>query len=136
MAYQAIYFRDRHGRTPVSETLDTLDPTCQESVDWQISLLNDLSDARPLLPYPHSSALKGDKYRAFRELRCHCGRQHHRIIYRRSGRFLILLHIVLHKEGEIPEQDKRIALDRWHDFVARMDARPRAKPRAMGKDAP
>lgn len=84
---------------------------------------------------PHSSALKGEKYRAFRELRCDCGKQHHRIIFRRSDRFFILLHIILHKEGEIPEQDKRVALDRWNDFVARMDANPTARPRAMGNDA-
>lgn len=44
--------------------------------------------------------------------------------------------MILNKEGEILEQDKKIALDRWNDFIARMDAVPVAKPRAMGKDAP
>jgi hypothetical protein len=44
--------------------------------------------------------------------------------------------MVINKKGEIPEQDKKIALERWEDFVARMDAVPSAKPRAMGKDAP
>lgn len=121
---------------PVGDAIDALRPSCQDSVDWQISLLNDLSDTRPHLGYPHSSALKGARYRAFRELRCDCGKQHHRIIFRRSDRFLILLHIVLDKEGAVPEQDKKIALDRWDDFTARMDAIPTAEPRAMGKDAP
>ena len=135
MAYQAIYYRDRNGGQPVSDVIDTLATSCQESVDWQISLLNDLSDERPHLPFPHSSALKGKRYRAFRELRCDCGKQHHRIIYRRSHRFLILLHMILDKAGEIAEQDKEIALQRWDDFTARMDANPTAKPRAMGQDA-
>ena len=93
-------------------------------------------DARPHLGDPHSSALRGEKYRTFRELRCDCGKQHHRIIFRRSDRFFILLHMILNKEGEIPEQDKQIARERWDDFVARMDATPTAKPRAMGNDAP
>ncbi len=136
VSYQAIYYRDRAGRMPVSDAIDRLGPSCQDSVDWQISLLNDLSDKRPHLGDPHSSALKGARYRAFRELRCDCGKQHHRIIFRRSARFFILLHIILNKEGELSEQDKRIALDRWKDFIARMDAVPTAKPRAMGKDAP
>ena len=136
MSYQAVYYRDRGGRMPVSDTIDSLSPSCQDSVDWQISLLNDLSDARPHLGDPHSSALRGEKYRTFRELRCDCGKQHHRIIFRRSDRFFILLHMILNKEGEIPEQDKQIARERWDDFVARMDATPTAKPRAMGNDAP
>jgi hypothetical protein len=136
VSYQAIYYRDRAGRMPVSDAIDRLGPNCQDSVDWQIGLLNDLSDARPHLGDPHSSGLKGERYRAFRELRCDCGKQHHRVIFRRSGRFFVLLHIILNKEGEIAEQDKKIALERWHDFIARMDAVPTAKPRPMGKDAP
>ena len=47
MSYQAIYYRDRAGKTPVSDAIDRLGPSCQDSMDWQISLLNDLSDERP-----------------------------------------------------------------------------------------
>ena len=119
---------------PVSDYIDALDATCQDSVDWKIGLLNQLSDSNPELPFPHSSALKGPRYRAFRELRAHCGRTHHRILFRRSGRFIILLH-ALRKTGEVSEGDKAIALERWEDFTARMDAIPRADPRAMGHDA-
>lgn len=136
MTYQAIYYRDRNSIEPVSQAIDRLDDECQESIDWDIDLLNGLSDARPNLPYPHSSQLKGTDYRAFRELIADCGRTHYRIIFRRSRRFFILLHF-LHKDtGEVPEPDKKIALERWIDFTTRMDAPVRKPPRAMGRDAP
>ena len=99
MSYQAIHYRDRDGREPVNEVIDTLDESCQDSIDWTIRLLNRLTDANPNLPYPHSSALKGDKYRAFRELRTACGGTLYRIIFRRSDRFFILLHILHKKTG-------------------------------------
>jgi len=105
-------------------------------VDWMIGLLNALSDANPHLGYPHSSQIRGKDFREFRELRADCGRTHHRILFRRSGRLFILLHIVVNKRGELPAADKQIALDRWRDFVARMDAKPRGNPRAIGHDAP
>jgi len=136
VGYQAVFYRDPQGRMPVSVAIDRLGPTCQDSVDWQIGLLNELHDERPHLPFPHSSALKGKSFAGLRELRCHCGKRHHRIIYRRSGRFFILLHMILDKEGAIPEQDKSIAIRRWDDFKQRMDAKPTGTPRAMGSDAP
>lgn len=134
--FQAVYYRDPHGNMPVSDAIDTLAPACQESVDWTISLLNDLHEGRPHLPFPYSSALKGVPFRAFRELRCECGRRHHRVIFRRSRQLLVLLHIVLNKAAEIPEADMYIALDRWNDFIRRMDEIPRTPPRAAGTDAP
>ncbi len=103
---------------------------------WKIALLNALDNAAPELAFPHASALMGARYRGLRELRAHCGKQHHRIIFRRSDRFFILLHIILDKEDEILEHDKEIGLRRWNDYKGRMDAIPTARPRAMGKDAP
>ena len=88
MPYQAVYYRDSDGNEPVTRAIDRLPVECQDSVDWSIGLLNSLSDARPGLPHPYSSALKGGKYRAFRELRASCGGTHYRIIFRRSHRFL------------------------------------------------
>ncbi len=136
LSYQAVYYRDPQGHEPVNDTIRSLVAKCQDSVDDKISLLNMCDDKRPHLPFPHTSALRGTGYGELRELRCDCGKQHHRIIYGRSDRFLILLHMIPGKTGKIPEQDKRIALRRWGDFKARMDAEPTAKPRAMGADAP
>lgn len=44
-------------------------------------------------------------------------------------------------EGELrgarlPEAETAIARQRWRDFKARMDAKPRTPPRAAGHDAP
>ena len=136
VTYQAKYYRDAEGYEPVSDFIDAMEESCQDSVDWKIGLLNKLSDSNPNLPFPHSSALKGNKYRAFRELRADCGNTHYRLIFCRSGRFFILLHILYKNTGEISEGDKDIALARWEDFKARMDATPRRPPRAMGHDAP
>jgi phage-related protein len=71
-----------------------------------------------------------------RELRCHYGRDLYRILYRRSGRLLILLHMFAKRSTKIPEREIRVAEQRWSDFRARMDATKRAPPRAIGHDAP
>jgi phage-related protein len=136
MPYQAVYYRDSDGNEPVNQAIDRLPDECQDSVDWSIGLLNSLSDARPGLPHPYSSALKGGKYRAFRELRTSCGGTHYRIIFRRSHRFLILLHFFRKDTDQVPEAEKKLALERWLDFTSRMDAPVRNPPRAMGRDAP
>jgi hypothetical protein len=136
VSYQAIYYRDSAGHEPVSEAIDTLDGACQDSIDHCIGLLNRLDDSNPELAFPYSSAIRTPKYRAFRELRPSCGRTHHRIIFRRSDDFFILLHVILNKTNDIPETDLEIASERWDDFKARMDAVPRKRPRAMGHDAP
>ncbi len=136
MTYQAIYYRDAERHEPVNDYIEMMDESCQEGVDWKIALLNRLSDSNPNLPFPHSSQLKGERYRAFRELRADCGNAHYRVIFRRSDRFFILLYILSKNTGEIPEEDKKVALERWKDFKARMDANPRRPPRAMGHDAP
>ena len=136
MAYQVIYYRDSKGIEPVNNTIDSLNACCQVSADWYINLLNRLDDKDPTLGDPDSSALKGRDYRGFRELRVECEHRHHRIIYRRSRRFWILLHMIPNKTIEIPEGDKALALARWRDFVDRMNSVPRANPRAMGHDAP
>jgi len=135
VTYQAVYYRDRAGREPVNEFIDGLEPSCQDQLDWYIDLLNGLTDSSPELAFPYSSALKGARYRAFRELRASCGRRRYRVLFRRSGRLLILLHAFAKDTGDVPEREKEIALARWHDFKARMDAIPRGHPRAIGHDA-
>jgi phage-related protein len=86
----------------------------------------------PHLPFPHSSQVEGE----LRELRCHYGRNHYRILYRRSERLLVLLHVFEKRSAKIPEREIRTARERWEDFKARMDAEQRRPPRAAGHDAP
>jgi phage-related protein len=136
VSYQAVYYRDSNGREPVNDFIDGVGPACQDSIDWYIDLLNGLSDSNPERPFPHSSALKGASYRAFRELRPSCGRVAYRILFRRSGRFFLLLHAFEKRSREVHEREMEVALNRWNDFKARMDSIPRGDPRAIGHDAP
>jgi len=130
--FHAVYYRDRAGREPVREFIDALDEEAQAAVENQIDRLNLLSDELPHLPFPHSSQVEGE----LRELRCHYGRQHYRVLYRRSERLVVLLHVFSKRTAKIPEREIRIARERWGDFKERMDAERRVPPRAAGHDAP
>ncbi len=130
--FQAVYYRDASGRESVREFIDALDDDAQAAIDRQIDRLNLLSDAMPHLPFPHSSQVEGE----LRELRCHYGRELYRVLYRRSGQFVVLLHVFAKRSAKIGEREIRVADERWHDFKARMDAPRRVPPRAVGHDAP
>ena len=123
----AVYYRAPDSSEPVRDFLDALDDEVSATLALQIDRLNMLSDELPHLPFPHSSQVDGE----LRELRCHYGRQLYRVLYRRSDRLLVLLHIFAKRTAKITT-----ATDRWEDFKARMDAAPRRPPRAAGHDAP
>ena len=63
-----------------------------------------------------------------RELRCHYGRSLYRVLYRRSGNFVILLHALSKTTAKIPASDIEIANGRFADFKQRMEALPRKRP--------
>jgi phage-related protein len=84
------------------------------------------------LPFPHSSQIEGD----LRELRCHYGRELYRILYRRSRKLIVLLHIFRKDTGKLPQAEIDIADGRWRDFRERMETPRRQPPRAAGRDAP
>jgi phage-related protein len=132
MSFQAVFYRDGSGREPVREFLESLEDDSQAAIEHQVGRLNLLSDTTPHLPFPHSSQVDGE----LRELRCHYGRELYRILYRRSERLLVLLHIFAKRSAKIDQRDVRIAQERWEDFRTRMDAQPRVPPRAAGHDAP
>ncbi len=132
MYFQAVFYRDPAGHEPVREFIDGLDEDEQAGLDNQIDRLNLLSDELPHLPFPHSSQVDGE----LRELRCHYGRDLYRVLYRRSERLIVLLHVFAKRSAKIPERDIQIARERWDDFKARMNADPRVPPRAAGRDAP
>ena len=54
----------------------------------------------------------------------------------RSGNLLVLLHAFEKDTGSIADADIELAKKRMSDFKRRMDAKPRRRPRAAGKDAP
>lgn len=131
-SFQAVFYRDRAGHEPVREVIDALGDETQSALYRQIDRLNLLSDAVPHLPYPHSSQVDGE----LRELRCHYGKDLYRVLYRRSERLLVLLHVFAKRSAKIDPRDISTAHDRWEDFKVRMDAPRRTPPRAAGGDAP
>lgn len=131
-ALQAVYFRAADGTEPVRHFVTRLDAKRQAALLNQIGRLNLLSDQMPHLPFPHSSRVDGE----LRELRCHFGSEHYRVLYRRSERLLVLLHAFRKTSAKLPEADVALARQRWEDFKRRMEARPRRRPRAAGHDAP
>lgn len=130
--FHAVYYRAPDGTEPVRDFLDALSDEVAASLALQIERLNMLSDDLPHLPFPHSSQVDGE----LRELRCHHGRQLFRVLYRRSGSLLVLLHVFSKRTAKIPASEIKIADERWDDFKKRMDANPRRPPRAAGHDAP
>ncbi len=130
---QAVYYRGPDGSQPVSDLIDDLEVTHQVAIDNRIERLNVLTSRKnPLCSFPDSSQAKGE----LRELRCHYGRAHYRVLYRQSGGFFLLLHIFRKTSREIPPREIVIAEKRWDDFKLRMDAAKRKPPRAIGRDAP
>ncbi len=149
MPTQSVYYRAPDGVEPVAEFLDRefpleprkKNPTVREleaaatkrmTIDLQIDRLNGLANDDPPLPFPHTSQIDGH----LRELRCHYGRAHYRILYRRSGNLFVLLHVIRKTSKAVPRSEIEIAKQRWQDFKDRMEARPRKPPRAAGEDAP
>jgi len=130
--FQAAYYRATDGTEPVFDFIASFDGRRRAAFLRQIDRLNGLSDAMPHLPFPHSSQVEGE----LRELRCHMGSEHYRVLYRRSGRLIVLLHAFRKATGKLPPAEIKIAQSRWADFKERMDAKPRKLPRAVGHDVP
>lgn len=129
---QAVYYRASDGTEPVNDFIDHLSVKRQVALDNQIDRLNTLTPAEPHLPFPHSSQIDGE----LRELRCHFGREHYRIFYRRSVNLIVLIHAFRKDTGSVPLGEIEIAAQRWNDFKRRMDTPHRRPPRAAGRDAP
>lgn len=131
-----MYYRDRAGREPVNAFLDALlttNPRATAKIDDYVAeYLNDRDPSAPPPEHPISSQVEGD----LRELRVRFAKTRYRILYRRSGQLVILLHIFEKNTDKLPAGERALAVKRFDDFKARMDAQPRRPPRAAGRDAP
>jgi len=131
-----VYYRDRAGREPVNAFLDALlttNPRATAKIDDYVAeYLNDRDPSAPPPEHPISSQVEGD----LRELRVRFAKTRYRILYRRSGQLVILLHIFEKNTDKLPARERALAVNRFDDFKARMDAQPRRPPRAAGRDAP
>lgn len=129
---QAIY-RDKPGSEPANEFIEALPAKRAVKIDDYVEEhLNGQTLDAPPPEFPISSQIEGE----LRELRIRFANTRYRILYRRSGNLMVLLHAFEKDTGAVPASEKALAKRRMADFKQRMDARLRKPPRAAGKDAP
>jgi phage-related protein len=133
---QAVYYRDKAGKEPVNAFLGALaatNPRAAAKVDEYVEeYLNDKDASAPPPEHPISSQVDGE----LRELRVRFAKTRYRVLYRRSGLLVVLLHIFEKNTDKLPARERELAIKRFADFKARMGAEPRRRPRAAGHDAP
>ena len=133
---QAVYYPDKAGKEPVNSFLDALaatNPRAAAKVDDYVEeYLNDKDASAPPPEHPISSQVDGE----LRELRVRFARTRYRVLYRRSGLLVVLLHMFEKDTDKLPARERELAVKRFADFKARMAAEPRRRPRAAGHDAP
>jgi phage-related protein len=133
---QAVYYRDPKGRQPVNAFLDDLartKPQVAAKIDYYVArYLNGKTPSAPPPNFPISSQVQGE----MRELRVRFQNTRYRLMYQRSEKLVVLLHITEKNTQKLPAADREIALKRFKDFRERMNAAPRVPPRAAGRDAP
>lgn len=129
MVWPVVYYRAQDGSEPVNDSIDALPPKVQVAIDNQIERLAIFGAD---LGFPYTSQIRGE----LRELRCHFGDDHYRILYQRSRNVFVLLHFLDKRTRAVSPAAIGIAQRRWEDFQVRMNERPRRPPRAAGHDAP
>lgn len=104
MPWKVDFYQEEDETCPVEEFLDSLPDRHVGKVLQVIQLLEEWG---PNLPFPYSSQVEG----GLRELRAHYGKNHYRILYYGdTDRTFILLHAFLKHTEQIPEREKRVAL--------------------------
>lgn len=130
---QAVYYREKRGDEPVNEFIGALPAKRAAKVDDYVEEhLNGQPADAPPPEFPVSSQIDGE----LRELRVRFANTRYRILYQRSENLIVLLHAFEKNTGAVPAAEKTLAKQRMADFKQRMDARPRKRPRAAGRDAP
>jgi phage-related protein len=130
---QAIYYRDKRGVEPVDRFIEVLpDKRAAKIDDYVEEHLNGKPPGAPPPEFPITSQIEGE----LRELRVRFANTRYRVLYQRSGNLVMLLHAFEKDTGAVPRAEKALAKRRMVDFKARMNAKPRVRPRAAGQDAP
>jgi phage-related protein len=133
---QAVFYRDSLGKEPVDDFLEELlkvQPLAAAKIDDAIEEhLNGRDPRDPPPEFPATSQIAGE----LRELRVRFARTRYRVLYQRSRNLIVLLHVFEKNTGAVSRSDRQKTEKRMADFRARMDERPRRRPRAAGRDAP
>jgi phage-related protein len=104
MPLQAVFYRDPDGNEPVLDVLNALPDRKRVVLENQLDRLNMQEPEGPPLPQPWTSQIEGE----LREFRAHYGEEHYRVLYRRSGSLLILLHLIRKTTGSVPKRTSQL----------------------------
>jgi phage-related protein len=77
-----VYYRAADRSEPVNDAIDALPVKAQVAIDNQIERLGLFG---PALGFPYTSQIEGE----LRELRCHFGGDHYRVLYGRSRNLFV-----------------------------------------------
>lgn len=107
------FYKDKDGKEPVMNFLDSLSPVARAKV---VKLFNLLAEYGVLLKEPYTKQIKGK----IRELRIKDHQGAIRVLYfTYTGRRFILLHGFIKKTEKVPLREIEIAEKRMNDFINR-----------------
>src|SRR5271165_1158653 len=119
MAWETDFFVDERGDAPVEKYLAGLPVQHRAKA---LALIRMLEQEGPSLPFPYSSQVRGK----LRELRTQQGKDKLRILYFGDAkRVFVLLHGIIKRSAQLPEEDIRIAEARMELHVRRLEGKKR-----------
>jgi hypothetical protein len=119
MSWHVDFFVDERGHAPVEEYLTSLPVQHRAKV---LALIKMLEQEGPNLPFPYSSQVRGK----LRELRTQQGKDKLRVLYFGDARrMFILLHGIVKRSAQLPEEDIRVAESRMELHGRRLEGKKR-----------
>jgi hypothetical protein len=117
MAWDVDFFVDERGEAPVEEYLTDLPVQHRAKL---LALIKMLEQEGPNLPFPYSSQVRGK----LREPRTQQGKDKLRVLYFGDAkRVFILLHGIVKRTAQLPEEDVRIAEGRMSLHARRLEGK-------------
>lgn len=117
MKWEIEFYEKEDGEIPVENFLNTLPPKHQAKAIREIELLEEYGIH---LPFPHTSAIKGEDYKGLWELRIKVASDISRIFYfLHDGNRFVLLHGFVKKSDKTPVKELEIARNRRDDYRRR-----------------
>jgi hypothetical protein len=117
MSWRVDFFVDERGSAPVEEYLTNL-PLQHRAKG--LALIKMLEQEGPSLPFPYSSQVRGK----LRELRTQQGKDKLRILYFGDARrVFVLLHGIVKRTAQLPEEDVRVAEARMELHRRRLEGK-------------
>jgi len=117
MSWRVDFFVDERGNAPVEEYLTNLPLQHRAKA---LALIKMLEQEGPSLPFPYSSQVRGK----LRELRTQQGKDKLRILYFGDAkRVFILVHGMVKRTAQLPEEDVRVAEARMELHGRRLEGK-------------